>query len=327
MVIGRVNRIDDMMDMGILRWADDDFLWMADFLYPDLFSQRGVSATGDVVVLSGAVAGRWTEEFGIEELPSLPFVDSVHPFSVSSDGRWTVGRVGSSPVRWDSLSPPQPLSFDTRWTMCNALTVNADGSRIGGSCSRYTGNILIEQSAALWTQETGMVSLQDLLVNDHGLGEALEGWWLGSVYDIADDGRFLVGWAINPDGNKEAVLVDLAMDLVGDFNRNGQLDGPDLDALSAVVREASHPKRFDLTGTVRSIAASCYRETKELSRDNAEQHSWNVTVVVMAAGYPAGAGFRAPCWSRVLRLSDTTQSLRCDSFPRPILVRRAIRCC
>ena len=35
-----------------------------------------------------------------------------------------------------------------------------------------------EMAAALWTQETGMVSLQDLLVSDYGLGEALEGWWL-----------------------------------------------------------------------------------------------------------------------------------------------------
>ena len=50
-----------------------------------------------------------------------------------------------------------------------------------------------EQAAVLWTQETGIVSLQDLLVDDYGLGEPLEGWRLDRAIDITDDGRFIAG--------------------------------------------------------------------------------------------------------------------------------------
>jgi hypothetical protein len=99
----------------------------------------------------------------------------------------------------------------------------------------------------LWTQETGFVLLRDLLVSEYGLGEELDGWWLDGVYDMTDDGRFLAGRATNPDGEAEAFLVELSPDLPGDFNRDGQLDALDIDELSVVVREGSHPKRYDLT--------------------------------------------------------------------------------
>ena len=56
------------------------------------------------------------------------------------------------------------------------MDVNADGSRIVGHCCRTYGTR--KTFAALWTQETGFVSLQDLLVNEYGLGEELEGWSL-----------------------------------------------------------------------------------------------------------------------------------------------------
>ena len=58
---------------------------------------------------------------------------------------------------------------------------------------------------------------------------------------------FSLGRAINPDGEDEAFLVDLSPNLPGDFNADGQLDALDIDELSAVVREGTHPRRFDLT--------------------------------------------------------------------------------
>ncbi len=78
-------------------------------------------------------------------------------------------------------------------------------------------------------------------MSDYGLGDALEGWWLDGVHDITNDGRFLVGRGINPDGEAEAFLVDLSPNLPGDFNANGQLDALDIDELSAVVQEGTTP--------------------------------------------------------------------------------------
>ena len=60
--------------------------------------------------------------------------------------------------------------------------------------------------------------------------------------DITDDGRFLVGY-----GTHGTFLVDLSPNLPGDFNADGRLDAADIDELSAVVREGSHPERFDVT--------------------------------------------------------------------------------
>ena len=193
---------------------------------------------------------RWTEEHGAEELPLLPQSSLVSAYGVSSDGRWSVGSARieglNHPARWDGLSPPERLQFDERFRECIGWDVNSTGSRIVGNCMRYVGDTT-EEEAALWTQETGMVSLQDLLVNDYGLGEQLEGWWFTNVLDITDDGRFVVGRGLNPNGQREGFLVDLSPNLPGDFNADGQLDALDIDELSAVVREGTHPKRFDLT--------------------------------------------------------------------------------
>ena len=46
-----------------------------------------------------------------------------------------IDRGSDIPVRWDGLSPPEPLSFDNSVDRgCTAVDVNADGSRIVGRC-------------------------------------------------------------------------------------------------------------------------------------------------------------------------------------------------
>ena len=116
---------------------------------------------------------RWTEERGVEELPYPPSASYVSATGISSDGRWTVGGAKLdgilTPVRWDGLSSPELLAVDpTLPDSCWVVDVTADGGRIAGFCFNVDNHD--EQAAVLWTQETGMVSLQDLLVSDYKIG-------------------------------------------------------------------------------------------------------------------------------------------------------------
>ena len=236
-VVGVIEDLEDTAGRYVTRWTDEG----VSVLHQGFLT--AVSATGGVLVgYAEDKAWRWTEESGKQNLPSLtPDSQFVKALGVSSDGRWTVGSEEAIvdepiPVRWDGFSPPEPLSFDkNRWAGCSPRDVTADGSLVVGSCS-------LPSTAVLWTAATGMVSLQDVLVNDYGLGKELEGWSLSSVYDITDDGRFLVGH-----GTHGTFLVDLSPNLPGDFNADGRLDAADIDELSVVVREGSHPERFDVT--------------------------------------------------------------------------------
>ncbi|MCH8042437.1 MAG: PEP-CTERM sorting domain-containing protein [Planctomycetes bacterium] len=113
-----------------------------------------------------------------------------------------------------------------------AFDVTADGSRIGGRI--YRSNDLDGLTAGLWTEETGlMLPLQELLTDEYGLGAALEGWQLTGVHDMTDDGRFMVGTAINPAGEEEAFLVDMGVTLAADLTGNGFVDFEDLTVLLA----------------------------------------------------------------------------------------------
>ena len=52
-----------------------------------------------------------------------------------------------------------------------------------------------------------MRNLQDVLVDDCGLD--LNGWTLRSATDISDDGHVIVGYGINPAGDREAWVATI----------------------------------------------------------------------------------------------------------------------
>jgi hypothetical protein len=57
----------------------------------------------------------------------------------------------------------------------------------------------------LWTENDGMRSLKDVLVNQYGLD--LTAWTLTVANDISDDGRIIVGAGINPSGLPEGWMA------------------------------------------------------------------------------------------------------------------------
>ena len=114
-----------------------------------------------------------------------------------------------------------------------------DGSVIVGQASselHSTGNYV-------WTEATGARSLVDVLTDDFGLAESLQGWQLGAVKNsngeligrtptvISGDGRAIAGTGINPDGNQEAWIATLEPDVLlqaGDADQDLDFDQLDL---------------------------------------------------------------------------------------------------
>jgi probable HAF family extracellular repeat protein len=180
----------------------------------------GVSADGSVVVgrgtspsvglglpTSGASeAFRWTSGGGMVGLGDLPgggFFSSA--FGVSADGSVVVGQgysaSGYEAFRWTSgeglvgLGDLPGGGFDSE-----ARGVSADGSVVVGQGYSASG-----YEAFRWTSGGGMVSLRDLLVN-RGVTN-LTDWMLTEAQGVSADGRTIVGYGINPDGNTEAWIA------------------------------------------------------------------------------------------------------------------------
>ena len=156
-----------------------------------------VSTDGSVIVgtTSGREAFRWTEA-GLVGLGDLPG-GLVHSDArdVSSDGSVVVGQ---------SWSDAGTEAF--RWTEAEGM-VSLGGSGVAYGVSG-DGKLIVGESngAFLWDEANGMRSLQDL-VEDAGWD--LTGWTLQGATGISDNGRYIVGYGMNPDSNTEAWLIDL----------------------------------------------------------------------------------------------------------------------
>jgi uncharacterized membrane protein len=66
---------------------------------------------------------------------------------------------------------------------------------------------LLPPEAYIWDSTNGMRSLQDVLT-DEGLD--LTGWTLHVAHGISADGKTIVGWGVNPDGNTEAWIAHVS---------------------------------------------------------------------------------------------------------------------
>ena len=83
-----------------------------------------------------------------------------------------------------------------------AYAVSADGEVVVGF-----GNKSGEDGAFMWTEEQGVRNIRDILVNECNLD--LAGWSLSEATGVSADGRTIVGYGLNPDGNTEAWIATL----------------------------------------------------------------------------------------------------------------------
>jgi probable HAF family extracellular repeat protein len=172
-----------------------------------------VSADGSIIAgeaesAQGQQAFRWTQPTGMVGLGDLPGGDfNSFARGISSDGQVIVGAStstsGIEAFRWTQATGMVGLGdLPGGDFYSTAYAATADGSIIVGE-SRTT---LIDSDAFIWTSATGMRSLQEVLINEHGLGQALAGWRLSNAL-ISDDGNVIVGTGRAPSGRLEGFVV------------------------------------------------------------------------------------------------------------------------
>ncbi|MBX9792466.1 MAG: PEP-CTERM sorting domain-containing protein [Pirellulales bacterium] len=173
---------------------------------------NAVSADGLVIVgrsasTSGQEAFRWNSGDGMLALGDLPGggFGSIAK-NVSADGSVVVGRGTSAGAayeafRWSSSGGIVGLGhLPGGGADSDAYAVSADGSVVVGSSDSSSG-----YNAFLWTNGNGMVRLADLLAI-HGVPN-LTGWHLRGAMGMSADGRTIVGYGNNPDGEQEAWIA------------------------------------------------------------------------------------------------------------------------
>jgi probable HAF family extracellular repeat protein len=181
-------------------------------------SARDVSADGSVVVGSlwmGDVLGpayRWTAQTGSIELPPIPRprFSGGEATAVTPDGAVVVGsnsfRFGLTGItdeafRWTQQEGTVSLQSGG-WSFTVPSDVSADGSIVVG---RGLDPATTSTGAFLWTSETGMLSLRDVLI--FGGAMNLDGWTLVTANGISEDGRTVVGTASGPNGQEAFVAT------------------------------------------------------------------------------------------------------------------------
>lgn len=173
----------------------------------------GASEDGSVIAGWRASGGpveafRWTSETGVVglgDLPGGPFGSQAN--DVSRDGSVIVGTgvtdLSLEAFRWTQATGMVGLSDRSRGHVFHqAGGVSADGSVIVGSGTTPEGI----GGPYIWDAVNGPRSLVALLISE---GVDLTGWRLLSATDVSADGRVIVGYGTNPNGQTEAWIARL----------------------------------------------------------------------------------------------------------------------
>jgi hypothetical protein len=154
--------------------------------------------------------------------PLGTLTDSVYgteALAISGDGKTIAGRIigiedglGSTShlYRWTQEAGIQVIAGLPGSSDYGPRAVSFDGSMI--LADQYNGGDLAERdqhTALVWDAVHGMRDLQQVLINDYGLGPQLAGWNLAIPSDISDDGLSIVGGGYDPQGQRHAWLVRL----------------------------------------------------------------------------------------------------------------------
>lgn len=173
-----------------------------------------VSTDGAVVVGqsssgSGSEAFQWTSSGGMAGLGDLTGGSFFSiATDVSADGSVIIGRSESAPsideaFRWTSGGGMVGLGDLTGGGFFSTANgVSGDGAVIVGQSESAFG-----REAFIWTSADGMRSVASLLTT---AGIDLIGWTLTEAMAISGDGNTIVGYGVNPDGNTEAWLANIA---------------------------------------------------------------------------------------------------------------------
>ena len=197
------------------RWTQAGGMVGLGFLLPaDTASAiNDMTPDGSVLVGSSGLtpqAAVWTQAGGWQGLgtfPGVPFTWS-NAQAISADGSTIIGTAfgfaGFEAFRWTSAGGMVGLgdlpggSFES---YANG-GVSADGSVIVGGSKTALGD-----EAFIWDAVNGTRNLKAVLESDYGFD--LTGWRLEEAIGMSDDGLTITGWGFNPDGLREAWVVQI----------------------------------------------------------------------------------------------------------------------
>jgi probable HAF family extracellular repeat protein len=191
---------------GIFRWQDSvpTVLASGGLVASSLPERVKVSPDGGAYAYRTMSAATWPEvvihtflhKLGEDTELGLDWASDV-----SELGLVVVGQSSSQAARWHggsvTLLGDLPGGDEVSW----ALAVSDAGHVIAG-----WGKTIAGQEAFLWTAESGMQRLADVLT-DHGLD--LSGWTLEQATGLSASGRTIVGWGTNPSGDTEGFVATL----------------------------------------------------------------------------------------------------------------------
>lgn len=175
-------------------------------------SAAGISLDAALVVgaghpaLTGAVT--WAADGSSTVLGMLPGDAEATATAVSRDGSTVVGASKNSngshrAFRWTRQTGLVALGSDPAGLLGSyATSVSGDGRLIVGWGSAAGGDV-----ALVWDAEHGVRLLESALLADHQT--QIPGWKLARATAVADDGRTIAGWGVNPQGATEAWIVRL----------------------------------------------------------------------------------------------------------------------
>ncbi len=262
---------------------------------------RTMSADGSVAV--GALeaassrnqeAFRWTRDGGTERLGFLPGDNTSRAVLVSSDGERVFGvSTGSSGTlfRWTEVEGMVELGWPAgvggEDDGAIAFTYSLGGISADGRSAKTVAYTDSGQPLAFfWREGIGMRTLESMLRDEFGLGDAIEGWQRLFIADLSDDGLVLAGHGINPNGQREAWYANLRDPQPGDTNGDGVVNLNDLNNVRNHFGESGPgiPGDADGSGDVTLVDLNLVRNnfgTTTGARPVPEPGTWGLAIVAV----------------------------------------------
>ena len=156
----------------------------------------GVSRDGSVVVGTSKTgtqsdAFRWVSDSGMTVLNGLPGSTQSRASAVDSTGSLIVGSCGLNAVLWRN-GVPQDLGLALGYQRSSGYGLSEGASVIISNMQSNSGGIL---SAGVWTEQTGMILLEDYL---RARGTPIPSTFrLDNVTGISADGQTFAGYSVS----------------------------------------------------------------------------------------------------------------------------------
>jgi uncharacterized membrane protein len=222
-------------DWAAARWTEAGDVELLPIATKDVLSAHDVAADGSVILILERLSNNapwrlstWSAVEGTTAI-DLPAEWSSDPefLKLADNGKVVVSSIGLGAdrrgFRWTKETGAVDVGRlpDGLWMSANG--VSADGSIIVGNSQNS-----IPQRPAIWDAVHGPRYLDDVLISELKLDDALAGWTQLIAHGVSGDGRSVFGRGTNPDGNTEGWIAYLGPPgVAGDFNSDGIVDAAD----------------------------------------------------------------------------------------------------